>query len=241
MFKFLKKRRRGNIMAVLVFSVVMAILMLGMLRVTMTWYASGRAQEPQYADIQTMRAVSETAVYAYITDLQACRMTRDVAGDMPGLSDSYVLYESLEELQKAMADYTHSNQTTIWKVRDASVAIGAAGFNGPEVQTKLLSLMAGRNHQFILELEEDYMLDVEDMGESYAGIEDLRVKLLPIRIKTTMRVKSETVINHFSVEGLYIYAQKNTRLGADGNMHTYIDMVITDDGEGSGVQIYRAD
>lgn len=241
MKKILKKRRRGDITVVLVFSVVMAILMLGMLKVTATLYATNRMQERQYADIQTMRAINETACYTYVADLQACRMTRDTTADMPGTSDSVIIHESLEELQKAMADFANTNQTTVWKVQDASTAIGAAGFTGPDIQASLLSLVAGRAHAFTLELEEDYTLDAEDMGLSYVGATDLRVKLLPVKLKATLQVKSETVVNHFSVEGLYVYLQKSNRVVADGSTHAFMDMVITDDGLGSGVQIYRAD
>lgn len=253
-----KKRRRGDIMVVLVFSVVMAILMLGMLRVAMTLYASGRMQEGQYADIQTMRAINEVACYAYVSDLEACHMTRNADHDYAGVSDSVVLHESLEALQKSMANYgtgagEQTDQFVIWKVRDAGVAVGAAGFNVPDalnptntvlatnLQTDLMSLVSGRAHEFTLELEEDLTIDATDMGDSYVGAVEARVKLRPVLIKTTLRIKTETVINHFSVEGLYIYTQRSQQTDASGNPYTRIDMVITDDGNGSGVHIYRAD
>lgn len=249
MKKLFMKRRRGDIMVVLVFSVVMAIMMLGMLKVAAVLYASGHAQEGQYADIQTMRAICETGCYAYINDLEACHMTRNAEEDMQGTSDSVILHESLNALQKAMGA---TGSTTIWKVQDAGVAVGAAGFSIPDpsnpsavsaagIQTKLLSLVSGRAHEFQLELEEDLTIDSSDMGLSYVGAVEQRVKLLPVLIKVTLRVKTETVVCHFRVEGLHIYTQRSTATKPDGSTYTRIDMAITDDGEGSGVHIYRAD
>lgn len=238
MKKLLKKRRRGDIMVVLAFSIVMAILMLGMLRVAMTYYAAGRAQERQYADIQTMRAINDTVCYSYITDLMACLGTKNVDAEMPGTSDSVIYHESLDAIQKALS---LSDQPTIWRVQDAGTAISAANFDSPDTQAALLSLVLGKAHSFTLRLENDFTFDVDDLGESYFGEDEARIKLKPVLIETVLKVKSETVTGHYSVEGLYLYVQKSTRTETSGNTFTQADIRITDDGEGSGVHIYRAD
>lgn len=239
MRKRLLKSRRGDIMVVLVFSVVMAILMLGMLKVAMTLYASGRANERQYADIQTMRAINETACYAYIQDLRSCHGIKNVDAEMPGSTESVIYHESLEAMQKALCETTTPQ---VWKVHDASMAISVAGFNNPTTQADLLELVMGKAHSFTLRLEEDLDFDFEDMSESTIDTDEARLKLKPVRIEASLNVKTETVVNRFSVEGLYLYV-KTTEVPNDSGTgtHTQADIMITDDGAGSGVHIYRED
>lgn len=236
------KRRRGSIAVVLIFATMIAIVTLGMLRVSMAAFASGRSTEKQYADIQTMRAICQASCYEYITDLMACYATRNVDADMPGTTDAVIYNESIEAMQLELApkdDAGNVIDSMLWRVQNAEVALGSLEIGHPEVQAKLLSLVSGRAHEFRLELEEDLKLDFENHN-TYLGASEARIALLPVKIQVTLKVKSETVIEHLSVEGLYLYIVKDIVTPVGGEPYTRASMRITDNGMGSGVHIYRA-
>lgn len=248
-----KKARRGSIAIVIVFGMAMAIVMLGMLRVSSAVYASGVNTTKQYADINSMRAICQTGAYQYFTDLMSVTATRNRDLDMLGTTDMAVYVESLETLQDSLMsvlpteviDPTTGLPTTVtapslvWKVGDAPTALAALSSVHADTQAQLLSMVTGKNHTFIIELEEDMVLDFAD-PTSFMGTNDARVAISPIKIKGTLKLKSETVVEHMLVEGAYLYAVKD--IGTDDTGHTYnrISMRITDDGSGNGVHIYRA-
>lgn len=237
------RRRRGSIAVVLVFATMIALVTLGMLRVSMAAFASGRSTEKQYADIQTMRAICQTTCYEYVTDLMACYASRNVDADMPGITDAVIYNESIEAIQLELAPRNEAGEVVdpmVWRVQDAEVALSSLEIGHPEVQAQLLSMVAGRAHSYRLELQEDLKLDFTH-PDTYLGASEARIALLPVKITVTLKVKSETVVEHLSVEGLFLYIQKDTVTPVDGDPYTRASMRITDNGMGSGVHIYRAD
>lgn len=96
---FKKAKRRGSIMVVIVFGMAMAIIMLGMLRVGTTIYASGVRVTKQYADINSMRAIAQLGAYRYVTDLMSLYAQHNVDTDMPGTTDSAIFQEGLKKMQ----------------------------------------------------------------------------------------------------------------------------------------------
>ena len=92
---FKKAKRRGSIMVVIVFGMAMAIIMLGMLRVGSTIYASGVRVTKQYADINSMRAIAQLGAYRYVTDLMSLYAQHNTDTDMPGTTDSVIFQEGL--------------------------------------------------------------------------------------------------------------------------------------------------
>ncbi len=241
MKKFLKKRR-GSIAVILVFATMIAIVCLGMLRVAMSLYASGRSTEKQYSDIRTMRSICQVSCYQYVTDLMACYAQRNVDADMPGTTDAVIYNESIEVMQAELAYKDAAGNIVdpmLWRVQNAEVALGSLEIGHPEVQTKLLSLVSGRAHEFKLELEEDLKLDYENSA-TYLGASESRIALLPVKIQVTLKVKSETVVEHLQVEGLFLYVTKDIMTPEGSTPYTRANLRITDNGMGSGVHIYRA-
>lgn len=247
-----RKSRRGSIAIVIVFGMAMAIVMLGMLRVSSAVYASGVNATKQYADINSMRAICQTSAYRYFTDLMSVSATRNRDLDMLGTTDMAVYVESLEVLQESLMgthevtapDATGTLVTTtepslVWKVEDAVTSLGSMGELHADTQAQLLAMVTGKNHTFSIELEEDMVLDFAD-PTSFMGTNDARVAISPIKIKGTLKLKSETVVEHLVVEGAYLYAIKDIGTYDDGTTYNRVSMRITDDGSGSGVHIYRA-
>lgn len=241
MTKKLFKGKRGSIALILIFGVMIAVVMLGMLRVSVTLNASNQATGKQYATIQTLRSVGEVSSYSYISDLMSCVATRDMATVMPGTPDAIIYMEGLEALQKELAVKNAAGDVvdkTIWRVQNAEVAISGSDLPSSEMMAMLLAPVSGRAHHYQLRLEEDLDLNFTS-SSTFIGANEARVILRPVKIEVTVRAKSETVISHLVVEGLYMYATKSESVDASGAVSTRVTMRITDDGEGSGVHIYR--
>lgn len=239
-----KRSRRGSIAVVIVFGMAMAIVMLGMMRVGSAIYASGVRVTKQYADINSMKAICQVSAYRYVTDLMAVYATRNTDLDMPGTTNSVIYREGLKAMQDSLMATVETDTGPapgmVWKIQDASVALSSAGELNPETQAHLLSMVVGKDHAFSLELEEDMILDYHDTT-TYQGIDEARIAIRPIQLKGTLRLKSETVVVHLSLEGAYLYAQKDVGNNPDGTTYNRVSMRITDNGAGRGVYIYRAD
>lgn len=240
------KKRKGSIAVVIVFGMAIAILMLGMMRVGSTLYASGTRVTKQYADINSMRAICQIAAYRYTTDLMAVYAQRNTDLDMPGTTDSVVHYSGLKVMQDSLMAL-ETNPVTgaeepgmTWRVQDAGTALASCGELNADTQAQLLGMVVGKDHKFSLKLEEDMALDYSD-PTTYIGVDESRVAIKPVKLLGTLRLKSETVEVHMVLEGVYLYAIKDIGTKADGTTYNRVSMRITDDGSGSGVYIYRAD
>lgn len=241
MRKFLTKRKQGSIALALVFSVMIAILMLGTLRVSMALNASNHGTEKQYATIQTLRSVTEVSCYSYVHNLTSCVATRKLGEVMPGTPDAVIYMEALEKIQEELATLDETGAVAdkqLWRVQSAEAAIGGVDFGNPDMLAQLLAPVVNRSHTFQLRLEEDLDLNFSS-SNTYMGIDEARVELHPVKIQVTLKVRSEMLVQHFIVEGLYMYVTRSEAVNEDGSISKNATMRITDDGSGSGVHIYR--
>ena len=228
--QLLQKKRRGSIMVVFVFSVFVAILMLGMMRVGLTLYANGRAQESEYADIQTYRSIAEVACYQYVKDLMACVATRNVSADMPGTAESVIYDESIMAIQQELA-YVPTPKPEHWpylewRIQDATLALGATELSGDPVMVSLLEpLISGGSHTFQLTLTSDLALDY-DSADNYYGVTESYIALRPFEVQVKLKIKSEVILTTFEVYNLFLDVVRHEMPTGDGGSYLSASMRI---------------
>lgn len=251
MLKKLRSTKRGSIALALVFSVMIAVVMLGTMRVSMTLSSNNKGTEKQYPTIQTLRSITEVSCYSYVHDLMACIATQNMNQVMPGTPDTVVYMRALTAIQNELSldaagaggnvDFMGVEEVpagTVWRVQNAEVAVSGAEIDNAEVLTVLLAPVAGREHKFQLRLKSNLDLNFHS-PDAYLGIDEARIPLYPVYIEVQVKARSELVVSNLVVEGLYLYVTRSESADGSGDITTIATMSITDDGEGSGVHIYR--
>lgn len=224
----MKKTRKGSLLAILLFAVIIAIMSFGTVSVATTLYASNNESTRRYSHIQSYRAATEIAAYQYISDLQAVNVTKNLNADWISVSGGAVYTQALELIVNEIGTV---DEPLTWKTLDIIHALSGAPVQNPEVLTNLLGLLGQGRAEFKLSIV-DYPEIEWNAGESYVSRDESQLKLRPIEIVVELIAKGEVLKEHLFVSGLHLDVLQ-MKVGRD----TLVTMNITT-GE-KGVQIYR--
>lgn len=227
-----KRKRRGSLLAILLFAVIMAIMAFGTASVASTLYASNEESATRYSHIQSYRSATEIACYQYIGDLQAITVTKNLSGDWVSVSGSAVYTQATEVIVEQLG---MTDNPLVWKVSTIEAAIAGATVSDPSVVTNLLGLLAEGRVNFQLSLVDYPEIDWA-AGESFISRDESQLKLLPLEVVVELTVKGEVLKEHLFVSGLYLNVLQMVERTESGRQTT-VTMNITT-GE-KGVQIYR--
>lgn len=231
--RLLQKRRKGSLLAIFLFAVMIAIMSFGTLSVANSLYASGEQTSKRYSHIQSYRSAAEIACYQYVNDLQAITVTKSLSGEWISVSGSAVYTQACEAIQEKIGK---SDNPFVWNVDTIEAAIVGAPVQDASSLTSLLALLAEGRTNFLLSVV-DYPEIDWTAGESYISRDESQLKLLPIDVTVNLTAKGEILKEHLFVGGLYLNVVQTTSRNLDGSRETTVTMQITQ-GE-KGVQIYR--
>ena len=231
--QLLNKRRKGSLLAILLFAVMIAIMSFGTLSVASSLYATNEESAKRYAHIQSYRSATEIACYQYINDLQAVTVTKFLTGDWVSVSGSAVYTQACEVIQETVGK---EDDPLVWKVSTIEAAIAGATVSNPEIVTNLLGLLAEGRASFMLSVT-DYPEIDWTAGESFVSKDESQLKLRPFEVIVELTAKSEVLKEHLFVNGLYLNVLQESIRTEGGTRDTKVTMNISV-GE-SGVQIYR--
>lgn len=229
----LSRRRKGSLLVVLLFAVMMAIVSFGMLSVATTLYSSNAENAKRYANIQSYRSASEIACFQYVNDLEAITVTRNLTTDWVSVTGAAVYSQAIQAIQDEIGRPTNR---FIWNVSDISRAITGAGISDPAVVIHLQSLLAEGRTEFQLAIDDYPTLDYLDI-KTFIGRDDVYIALKPFLVNVDLTAKGEVLREKLYVDGLYLSVEKNVIAGAGGAPEVEVTMKLVE-GE-SGVEIYR--
>lgn len=242
--RLFKKARRGSLIAVLLFAVVIAIVCFGMLMVASSLYTANEENATHYANVQSYRSAAEMAVYQYATDLQAVVLTKNLDTDWIGVSGPAIYTEGLtliaETIGQNSAPAGETPNHLKWKVDTIQTAIGAANVSNPAVLANLLAeLDVGRS---IFELTIDDYPDIDwTSSSSWIVGKEAMLKIAPIGVKVKLTVRGEQLLEHMFIDGLFLHVvrERIPNDDDDDTRSTIVTLQIVTSASGKGVQIYR--
>lgn len=226
-------KRKGSLVVVVIFSMMMAIISFGLLGVATALYVQNEDSSGRYANLQTYRAATEIAAYQYCNDLQTVIVTRSLSGEWLNVTGSAVITQSLEEIQKAVS--TNSNNL-VWKVGTIQEAVSGASVSNPQIMVNLLGLLNEGVTNFKLSVADTPQIDYST-GEGYISADESMFKLQPIEMHIHLTALGESLDEVLYVDGLYIHILRDNIIGVGGFRDTVFTIKVIQ-GE-SGVQIYR--
>ena len=229
----LKKDRKGNLLAILVFAIMIAIMSFGATAVATTLYMSNEETATRYSHIQSYRSATEIACYQYLNDMQALIVTKSLTGEWVSVSGSAVYTQAIDAIVEQIGT---TEDPLKWRVQTIEGAIGGATISDPSIVTNLLGLLAEGRVSFQLHLVDYPEIDWE-AGESYITRDESQLKLKPFEVIVDLTAKGEILKEHLFVDGLFlnVLQAKITRPG--GGRDTQVTMSIVPSQE--GVEIYR--
>lgn len=226
-----RKPRRGNLIAILLFAVMIAIMSMGTLSVAMTLYSSGRQTAKQYADVQSYRAAIEIACYQYVNELEATTVTKNLSTDWLSVTGPAVYTQAVEVIESAIGK---TDNPRVWDKDTIEEAITGALISDPSVMVNLLALLQEGRNSFVFTTSG---LDIDwAAGESYVSNSESMLKIQPIEVTVDLLAKGEILKEVLYIDGLYLNVS-SVSIGSGSNRQTLVTMNISE-GE-SGVQIYR--
>lgn len=229
--KFLQKPRKGNLIAILLFAVMIAIMSMGTLSVAMTLYSSGEQTAKQYADIQSYRSAIEIACYQYVNELEATTVTKNLSADWISVTGSAVYTQAVEAIESAIGK---ADNPQVWNKATVEEAITGALISDPAVMVNLLALLQEGRSNFVFETSG---LAINwAAGESYISSSESVLKLQPLEVTVDLLAKGEKLKEILYIDGLYLNVT-TIKIGSGSSRQTIVTMNISE-GE-SGVQIYR--
>lgn len=224
------KERRGSLLLVLTFCLVMAWVTMSMLTLATNLYQGTRSSAQIYADIQTYRAGIELACYQYITDIQGVIVTKDLDGDWLTVSDDAVYSQALEAIKELVASDDDANR---WKVTDLVTALSGANISNPDILADLFAKVSGVKQYFSLVVPELWILDWSDT-DSWGNSSGAHVALKPFVVEIQLDVRGESVSETFTVDGLYLDVTLSDET-VDGSRHEIATMQLVEKEEGVSI------
>lgn len=233
MIKSVKQRRRGSLLAIILFSALIAIIAVGTLTVATTLYTSNEKSMHIYGNLQSYRAATELSCYQYLNDLEAITVTDDIDANWVSVTESAVYTEAIRLITDAVS--TEEGSLT-WRTTDAVSAIGGTPVSDSSIMVKLIGLLQSGSTKFKLYMTEYPSLDwLSDSAEFEIG--DMSIPLNPVPVSIDLSVKGESLSEELYIYGLYLHVITEERLMESGRYDTFVTVSIEEGEDNFG--IYR--
>lgn len=232
LLNWLKKKRRGSIIAVFLFAVAISIMSVGSLAVASTLYTSNEESAKNYADMQTYRTAAEIACYRYIMELQTVLVTQDTTASVLGSVGPTIYTESLELIQNKIGQ---TDKPLVWKTKTINEALAGTVLSDPTIIVNLLAKLGLRETVFELSIA-DYPTIDWTSGESFISKTEAQLRLEPLEVHVFLQVGSEVVKETLWVDGLRLLVDAERDPAVAGGSTTVTLKIVERD---KGVQIYR--
>lgn len=224
--------RKGNMLAIFLFALMIAIMSFGTLSIASSLYSSGESTAKRYANVQSYRAAAEMACYQYVNDLQAITVKKNLKDDWISVSGATVYTQACEAIQDEIGKEDNHLQ---WNVANIETAVAGAGVTDASIVTNLLGLLTSGRTQFTLTIVNYPEVDWSSVETAVSSKESL-LKLLPIEVDVDLVAKGEAIKEKLFVSGLYLKVSQE-KVSTESGRDTAVTMSIVQ-GEG-GIQIYR--
>lgn len=231
MLQWIKKKRKGEIIAIFLFAVMISIMSMGALSVASTLYTSNEESAKNYADIQTYRSAAEVACYRYIMELQTVLVTKDTTvGNLNSVGPT-IYTESLELIQEKIAK---ADEPLVWKTETIDGALAGTVLSDQTILLNLLAKLGVRETHFKLCIA-DYPTIDWTSGESFISRTEAQLRLEPLEVQIELKVGSEVIKEKLWVDGLrlLVTAERDPAVAST----TTVTLKIVE--REKGVQIYR--
>lgn len=233
LLKVLKRSRKGNLIAILLFAVMISIMSMGSLSVASTLYTSNEESAQNYANIQTYRSAAEIACYKYIMDLQTVTVTKDMSSSILGSVGPTIYTEAIELIQGKIA---RSDDELVWKTETISDALTGTVLSDPSIMLNMLAKLDKGNSKFKLSIADYPQIDWAS-GESFISAREAQLRIEPIEVIVDLQVRGEVLREVLFVDGLRLLVTADKDFDPDvGTVITVTLKLVEREG---GVQIYR--
>ena len=226
---FISRNRKGSIIAITLFAVMMSIMSMGMISVATTLYSSSEETAQNYANIQSYRSAAELACFNYITELQTVTVEKDLSSAFLGASSAVIYPESLELIQQKIAS-EEEGQELVWKTDSISEALNGTVLSDPSIILNLLAKLSKGNSTFKLSIEDYPQIDWTS-GESYISSKEAQLRIEPLKVIVDLQVRGEVLKEILYVDGLRLSVQ------VDDFDSSKVSLKLVE--REGGVQIYR--
>ncbi len=225
---FLKKSRRGNLIAILLFAVMISIMSMGTLAVASSLYTSNSETATYYANIQSYRSAAEIACYRYIMELQTVLVEKNVSAPVLGSTGPTIYGEAIDLIVQKIGK---TEEPLTWKTATINDALTGTVMSD---STQLLNLMArlgGGRSEFKLYLDDYPEIDWTS-GESYISAHEAQLRLVPFEVHVDLTIRGESLKEKLWIDGLRLLVTAET---SGGSTDVTLKLVERE----GGVQIYR--
>lgn len=227
------ERRKGNLIVVITFAALMALVILGTMSVGSSLYSTSRDSAKTYSRIQTYRAITELATYQYVTELETAVVTKDLSADWISVSGNAIYTQAIDAI---IASIGSTEDSDVWEVRDAKTALTAMDISDPSILTTIYAEIDGVRQDFQLKVITPLKLDWND-EDSWRNRRGAHVALEPVRVEVTYNIRGEHLFETFYVDGLFLEVTAST-MNVGGEEHDTLTLVLVEKAE--GVTINRA-
>lgn len=242
------KRRKGSLLVVVAFGVMMAFVCVLMLSMSNTLTTVTKESAKIYENIQNYRAASELACWKYVNDLQSVVVSKDLDADWvnpmdPGnldwssVTNRAVYSQALEVIQETQKDPDYTGSGIRWNKDTISEALEGIPLSDASVLPTLFGKFTGYTQLFDLIVPSD-MLIKNDSTWSYTRHHEAAFELEPFEVDVNLKIRGETLNERFLVSKLFLYVKIEDSLGAGGVNHHVASMYVSDI-EDEGIEIQR--
>ena len=231
------KKRKGNLLAVLLFAIVMAMISFGSLQVVASVYASNEESIRGYQREQDYRSAAELSAYQFVNDLQSITVTKDTALETSWLSSS--VSSTYTASIKALVDSicaTQTNGSHRWRITDASYALSAVTMDDPSIMKDLLTNLQAGYSSLSVSLpvypDLDYGGELNIISDGYS-----RISVASFELDSDLYARAESSKEVLYVDNLFLEVYDHDYVDGAGDSQTVYTMRLVS-GAG-GVKIYR--
>lgn len=231
------RKRRGSILLVIVFGLVMAMVMVGFTRLSQTLSTTSKDSAKVYADIQTYRAASEMICYEYLTEVEAAVVTRDLDSDWLSVTNRAIYTQALGAILDYYDDPEYMETGWSWIKHDPTEVLRSVHVTDQSMVDEVIAALDGGYQKFTLKITEPLVIDPLS-DDSYETVRRAYLELKPFPVEVNLRVKGEILQDIYMVSKMYLLVTQENVYEMDGSIHMIATLSLVEGEE--GCQITRA-
>lgn len=225
------RRKRGGIMLVIVFGLVMAVVMLGFTRLSQALTTTSKDSAKVYADIQTYRAASEMICYQYLTDVEAAVVTKDLDADWLSITNQAIYSQALGAILEFYDDPDYAGTGWSWLKHDPLDVLETVHITDQSMVDEVMTALSGGYRKFTLRITEPLVIDpVSD--DSFETVRKAYLELKPFPVEVDLRVKGEILRDVYMVSKMYLLVTQENVYEVDGTIHVIATLSLVEGEEG---------
>lgn len=225
------KKRKGSILLVIVYGFVMAVVMLGFMKLGQALSTGSKDSAQVYCDIQTYRSASELICYQYLTALESAVIQKDLDSDWLSVTNRAIYTQAIEAILDYYNDPEYNDTGYSWVQHDAVDALNSLNITNKDFVGALQSKLNEGYQKFTLTVPEPLIVDPLS-DASFEQVRKAYMELKPFQIEVSLRCKGETLVDTYIVSDMFLLVQSENTYEADGSIHMIVTLSFVEAEEG---------